>query len=94
MRRKIYYRKMFRSGFCFKSVLSSIQVRVFYLRSGLFISCTGYNLDIQLEALLGQREVEKLKRKLKAYGISHEMAENTFKFNDLFAFPPDIDMER
>jgi len=65
----------------------------------LFQKCTffnpGYNLFVQLSALLGQREVDKLNKKLTAYGICHEeVAKNTFRFNDLFVVPFDLDMEK
>ena len=56
---------------------------------------SGYNLPVQLSALLGHKEVEKLRRKLDGWlkGLG-EMAVNTFKFDDLFWFPLHVGMDR
>ena len=93
-RRKVSWRKMFQWGLCSRSAHSSIQVRDITRVSGLS-KClsSGYNLSVQLSALLGHKEVDKLKRKLQAYGLG-EIGVNTFKFVDLFEFPLHVDMDR
>ena len=57
------------------------------------ILTSGYNMFVQLSALLGQSEVEKLQKKLLDYGIgSGQLEGNTFTYFDLF-FLPETDLE-
>ena len=59
----------------------------------ILILTSGYNLFVQLSALLGQKEVEKLQRKLLDYGIgSGQLEGNTFTYFDLF-FLPETDFQ-
>ena len=59
----------------------------------MIILTLGYNLFVQLSALLGQKEVEKLQRKLLDYGIgSGQLGGNTFTYFDLF-FHPETDFQ-
>ena len=86
---------MFQWESCSRSAHSSIQVRDVTRVSGLSCLSSGYNLPVQLSALLGHKEVDKLRRKLDGWlkGLG-EMAVNTFKFDDLFGFPLHVDMDR
>ena len=54
----------------------------------IILLTSGYNLFVQLSALLGQAEVEKLQKKLLDYGIgSGQLEGNTFTYFDLFFLP-------
>ena len=90
---------MFLWAFCSKSVLFSIRVREFSiyflltLRYNFLFS--DFNLFVQLSALLGKKEADKLQNKLKDYGLcQRKLAENTLTFVDLFAIPLNVDMDR